>query len=130
MKGQGLFGGRCLVALTLITAALSATPARARAAGAGGVSDAPAPAAPTDASYESLAHDAVKTQDVATLLAPFVDACGGEMRDLDRARCRATTGYLPPQRPPQTFPTQSDHPAAIEVSSYDAAIKGYHVALA
>jgi hypothetical protein len=132
MKGHGLFGGRCLVALTLTTAALSGRQTRVGAAEAAGTSVPPAPtapAAPTDASYESLAHGAVKTQDVATLLAPFVDTCGGEMRDLDRARCRATNGYLHRELPHQTFSTQSD-PAAIQVSSYDAAIKGYHVALA
>jgi hypothetical protein len=85
--------------------------------------------APGD-SYESLAHGAVNTQDVATLLEPFVSSCGGEMRDLDRARCRATTAYLHRELPQKTFATQSEDPAAIEVSNYDAAVKGYHVALA
>src|SRR5665213_1009406 len=98
MTGQGLFfGGRCLLALTLTAAtALSGMPARARAAETGGDS---APAAPANASYESLAHGAVKTQDVATLLAPFVDSCGGEMGDLDRARCRTSRRKAPAASP-------------------------------
>ena len=41
-------------------------------------------------SFETRAHGAVKTQDVGTLLAPFINSCGGDMRELDRARCRST----------------------------------------
>jgi len=81
-------------------------------------------------SFETLAEGAVKTRDVATLLAPFVDSCGGEMRELDRARCRATTAYLKRKLPQQKFLAQSTDPAAIEVSGYDAAAKGYHLMLA
>ncbi|HEY4392529.1 MAG TPA: hypothetical protein VGP64_00630 [Polyangia bacterium] len=80
-------------------------------------------------SFEKLAHGAVKTQDVATLLAPFIDSCGGDMRELDRARCRGTTAFLRKKLPQQTFIAESNDPAAIEVSSYDAAAKGYHLAL-
>jgi len=105
-----------LLALALASPALAAAPARADVG-------------PGD-SYETLAHGAGRTQDVATLLAPFIDSCGGEMRELDRARCRATMAYLHRELPHKTFATQSDDPAAIEVSSYDAAVKGYHVALA
>jgi hypothetical protein len=81
-------------------------------------------------SFEKLARGAVKTNDVATLLAPFIDSCGGDMRELDRARCRGTTTFLRKKLPQQTFIAQSNDPAAIEVSGYDAAAKGYHVALA
>ncbi|HVV50064.1 MAG TPA: hypothetical protein VHO06_10430, partial [Polyangia bacterium] len=81
-------------------------------------------------SFEFRARGAVKTEDVGTLLAPFVDACGGDMRELDRARCRSTTAYLRQKLPQQTFLTESNDPAAIEVSGYDAAIKGYHLSLA
>jgi hypothetical protein len=80
--------------------------------------------------YEALAQGAVKTHDVATLLAPFVDRCETETRDLDRARCRATVAYLRKTLPSQTFAFDTDDPAAIAVSEYDAGIKGYHVALA
>lgn len=116
MRGKWLSGRLGLLAAALPAFALA--PASARA-----------DVGPGD-SYETLAHGAVRTQDVATLLAPFIDSCGGEMRDLDRARCRATTAYLRRELPHKTFATQSDDLAAIEVSSYDAAVKGYHVALA
>ncbi|HVZ86278.1 MAG TPA: hypothetical protein VHG72_04875 [Polyangia bacterium] len=99
-------------------------PAAARAA-----EQAKEPAA-AGASFETLAEGAVKTRDVATLLAPFVDSCGGEMRELDRARCRVTTTYLKRKLPQQKFLVQSRDPAAIEVSGYDAGAKGYHLVLA
>ena len=72
----------------------------------------------------------MKTQDVGTLLAPFIDSCGGDMRELDRARCRSTTTYLRKKLPQQTFIAESNDPAAIEVSGYDGAAKGYHLSLA
>jgi hypothetical protein len=125
MSGNGLLGRRSALAMLLGLGAWA--PMGAWAGDAAGAPPAPSPAGD---SYESLAHGAVKTQDVATLLAPFVDSCGGEMRDLDRVRCRATTAYLHRELPHKTFATQSEDPAAIEVSSYDAAVKGYHVALA
>ncbi len=84
----------------------------------------------TTTKYETLAQGAVKTHDVPTLLAPFVDRCEAETRDLDCARCRATIAYLRKTLPTQTFAFDTDDPAAIAVSDYDAAIKGYHVALA
>ena len=72
----------------------------------------------------------MRTQDVATLLSSFVERCTGEKRDLDRARCRATTAYLRRSLPKRTFAFVTDDPAVIAVSDYDAAVKGYHVALA
>jgi hypothetical protein len=83
-----------------------------------------------DTSFEKLARGAVRTQDVATLLAPFIDSCGGDMRELDRARCRSTTTFLRKKLPQQTFLAESSDPAAIEVSGYDGAAKGYHLLLA
>jgi hypothetical protein len=94
---------------------LSGRPARADGA-----------AAPT---FETLARGAVQTTDVATVLAPLIDSCGGEMREVDRARCRATTGYLRRTLPSQTFEVRATDPAAIDLSSYDAAATGYHLAL-
>ena len=81
-------------------------------------------------SYETLGQGAVRTQDVATLLSSFVERCTGEKRELDRARCRATTAYLRRSLPKRTFAFVTDDPAVISVSDYDAAVKGYHVALA
>ena len=80
--------------------------------------------------YETVGQGAVRTQDVATLLSSFVERCTGEKRELDRARCRATTAYLRRALPKRTFAFVTDDPAVIAVSDYDAAVKGYHVALA
>jgi hypothetical protein len=119
MPGTGVLDrGRSLAKLLVAVGLSALAPAVALADGEPGES------------YESLANGAVKTEDVATLLLPFVDACGGEGRGLDRARCRATSGYLQRELPQKTFTTESADPAAIEVSSYDAAVKGYHVSLA
>ena len=81
-------------------------------------------------SYETRARGAVRAPDLPTLLSPFVDSCGAEMRELDRARCRSTTAFLRQRLPAQTFVVTSDDPAAIDVSGYDAAVKGYHLVLA
>jgi hypothetical protein len=90
----------------------------------------PAGGSPVASSYESLAKGAVRTHDVATVLGVFVDRCDAEKRDLDRARCRAVGAYLRRTLPEQTFSLNSEDPAAISVSDYDASIKGYHVSLA
>jgi hypothetical protein len=81
-------------------------------------------------SYESRARAAVPAPDLPTLLSAFVESCGAEMRELDRARCRSTTAFLRQRLPSQTFVVTSNDPAAIDVSGYDAAIKGYHLVLA
>jgi hypothetical protein len=111
------------LAFVLAAAALAQRPAVVRA------DEAKKPAEAGADSFEKLARGAVKTNDVGTLLAPFIDSCGGDMRELDRARCRGTTTFLRRKLPHQTFIAQSNDPAAIEVSGYDAAAKGYHVAL-
>jgi len=98
-----------------------------------GAAPAPAPetagAAPAE-SYETLGQGAVRTRDIATLLSPFVESCDNEKRDIDRARCQATIGYLRRTLPRRTFAFTSDEPGVVAVSDYDAAVKGYHVALA
>ena len=80
--------------------------------------------------YETLAKGAVRTRDIATLLAPFVDRCESEKRDIDRARCQATIAYLRRTLPQRTFAVHTDDPGVVAVSDYDAGVKGYHVALA
>jgi hypothetical protein len=92
-----------------------------------------APAATGNAageSYETLGQGAVRTRDIATLLSPFVESCDNEKRDIDRARCQATIAYLRRTLPRRTFAFTSDEPGVVAVSDYDAAVKGYHVALA
>jgi hypothetical protein len=97
---------------------------------------APAPAAPAAAgdaaadSYETVGQGAVRTRDIATLLSPFVESCENERRDIDRARCQATVAYLRRTLPRRTFAFTTDEPGVVAVSDYDAAVKGYHVALA
>jgi len=106
-------------ALALAYALFAATPAPAAA-----------PAADASASFETLGTGAVKTRDIGTLLSSFVDRCDDEKRDIDRARCRATTSYLRRTLPQRTFAFTTDEPDVVAVSDYDAAVKGYHVALA
>ena len=64
------------------------------------------------------------------MLSSFVERCDGETRDIDRARCRATTAYLRQTLPQRTFAFTTDEPGVVAVSDYDASVKGYHVALA
>lgn len=100
--------------------AIAVLPGASQAAGASSTSD----------SYESRARGAVRAPDLTTLLSPFVESCGAEMRELDRARCRSTTAFLRQRLPEQTFVITSNDPAAIDVSGYDAGVKGYHLVLA
>jgi hypothetical protein len=94
----------------------------------------PAPsAAPADAagaSFETLGTGAVRTRDIGTLLSAIVERCENEKRDIDRARCQATTAYLRRTLPQRTFAFTTDEPGVVAVSDYDAGVKGYHVALA
>ena len=94
----------------------------------------PAPSAPLvdlpGASFEAVGQHAVKTRDIATLLSSFVEGCDAEKRDIDRARCQATTAYLRRMLPQRTFAFTTDEPGVVAVSEYDASVKGYHVALA
>jgi hypothetical protein len=106
-------------ALALAVALFAATPAPATP-----------PADAVGASFETLGQGAVKTRDIATLLSPFVERCDSETRDIDRARCQATTAYLRQTLPRRTFAFTTDEPGVVAVSDYDASVKGYHVALA
>src|SRR3954463_2496688 len=89
----------------------------------------PATAAAT-ASFETLGTGAVRTRDIGTLLSAIVERCENEKRDIDRARCQATTAYLRRTLPQRTFAFTTDEPGVVAVSDYDAGVKGYHVALA
>src|SRR6185295_14520905 len=97
---------------------------------------APAPAVETmpavdmQTSFEAAGRGAVRTRDIGTLLSSFVDQCDAEKREIERARCHATTGYLRRTLPRQTFAFTSDDPKVVAISDYDASIRGYHVALA
>src|SRR4051812_34400782 len=68
--------------------AAAAAPAKASPATPAAAADAPG------ASFETLGTGAVRTRDIGTLLSSFVDRCEVEKRDIDRARCAATTAYL------------------------------------
>ena len=97
---------------------------------------APAPAVETmravdmQTSFEAAGRGAVRTRDIGTLLSSFVDQCDAEKREIERARCHATTAYLRRTLPRQTFAFTSDDPKVVAISDYDASIRGYHVALA
>ena len=117
--------------------AASTKPAAARAAApapTAAPAAAPAPAATQPAaaggSFEALGHGAVRTRDIGTLLSSIVERCDGETREIDRARCQATTAFLRHALPQKTFAFTTDEPGVVDVSDYDAQVKGYHVALA
>jgi hypothetical protein len=110
----------------------AAAPQVGESAAAAPAKPAPAPAAAPAAatSFETLGHGAVRTRDIETLLSSIIERCDGEKRDLDRVRCQATTAYLRRTLPTKTFAFTNDEPGVVTVSDYDAAVKGYHVALA
>jgi hypothetical protein len=117
--------------MALLALGLCAGGARAAWAAAPGAGAAPeweAPSAPGE-TFESAARGATRTNDVATLLAPFFETCEVEAREIDRTRCLASRGYLREILPARTFLISVDDPAAIAVSDYDAGIKGYRLAL-
>ena len=72
----------------------------------------------------------MRTRDIGTLLSSFIEQCETEKREIERARCHATTAFLRRTLPRQTFAFTSDDPQVVAVSGYDASIRGYHVALA
>jgi hypothetical protein len=111
--------------------AADAPPAPAKAAPAKAPAAATATAIPAaDASFETLGQGAVRTRDIETLLSSIVERCENEKRDIDRARCQATTSYLRRTLPGHTFAFTTDEPGVVAVSDYDASVKGYHVQLA
>jgi hypothetical protein len=81
--------------------------------------------------FEALAGPARPIGEVATLLSPQIEKCPDDPheREIERARCRATTSYLKRTLPSKTFSMAANDPAAISVSAYDPTIKGYRVAL-
>lgn len=120
-------------ALALALTLLGSTPAPQEGAAAAPKSPAaaPAPAAsPAGESFEAVGQGAVHTRDIGTLLSAIVERCDGEKRDIDRVRCQAMTAYLRRTLPHRTFAFTSDEAGVVTVSDYDAAVKGYHVALA
>jgi len=112
-----------LPALALALALLGPAPAPGGAA-------APAPGAASTDTFETLGHGAVHTRDISTLLSAIVERCDGEKRDIDRVRCQAMTAYLRRTLPQRTFAFTTDETGVVTVSDYDAAVKGYHLALA
>ncbi len=133
--------GTWLVGFILLGEAYRGGESRARAgknappAAAAAMTAATTPTAKTGpaaepATFESLLGSAVAAADMATLLAPFADNCGGEKGELDRVRCRTTHAYLRQMIPHRSFWTIVDDPQVIAVSEFDAAIKGYHLSVA
>ena len=116
---------RSTAALTLIALAFAV---RTTAFGA----DAPDPERSAPAAgetFESVASSATRTTDVPTLLAPFVERCEQEKREIDRSRCAVSQAYLRRVLPGRAFSMVVDDPAAIAVSDYDAGVKGYRLIL-
>lgn len=119
-------------ALLWLAAALAATGGWAgEARAAGNDDDKPVADKPADegAIFELVAKDAEPAGDVGTLLGALTDRCPDEKRSLDRARCQATLSYLRRTLPEHTFSMVARDPAAIAVSAYDRAFKGYRITL-
>jgi hypothetical protein len=119
-------------ALLWLAAALAATGGWAgEARAAGDADDKTVADQPADDSaiFELVAKDAEPAGDVGTLLGALTDRCVDEKRSLDRARCQATLAYLRRSLPERTFSTVSRDAAAILVSDYDRAFKGYRITL-
>ena len=111
-------------ALALAVALFAATPAPA-----------PAPGAPQRATRRAPASRRSARGPSRRATSPRCcrrssNAATARTRDIDRARCQATTAYLRQTLPRRTFAFTTDEPAVVAVSDYDAAVKGYHVALA
>ena len=122
-----LLGAVLAAAETAGAAARADAPAQPRSKAAE-AEPAPAPEAPPP-TFEVLAADAQAIADVGAVLGALVDKCPDDGRTLDRARCRASQRYLRQNLPERSFAIAVGDPAAISVSDYDDAIKGYRVAL-
>ncbi len=103
------------------------TPAHAQTAQAPTAAAAPQADA---ASYEALSQEAQPATDVAKLMAPFLETCEADKRELDRVRCRAARELLRKTLPNRRFKVIVADPAAIDVTAYDARIKGFRMTVA
>jgi hypothetical protein len=77
--------------------------------------------------FEALVAAASGSVDLASVVEPFVESCSDARRELDRARCRATTGYLKQALPGRSYVFVSSDPDVVAVSGYDARLKGYRL---
>jgi hypothetical protein len=94
----------------------------------GGALAAAEPAAAS--SYEELARDATPVDDVGMLVSAFVDECRGSKRDIDRARCQGVHGFLKGALPGRKFAAAVDGAQTVQVSEYDARLKGIKLSVA
>lgn len=78
-------------------------------------------------SFEALLAEATPSVDLGTLVSPFLEDCAHARRPIDAARCRGVTSYLKQTMPALTYATIVTHADAVEVSDYDARIKGFRV---
>jgi hypothetical protein len=115
-------------ALVLFGAALAAR--GVRAADADKAVEAPAEPPPT---FEALAAPARPLGEVGlgAVLGALVDRCPDDKHEseIERARCRGTSAYLRRTLPERSFSITAGDPAAVTVSSYDPAVKGYRLGL-
>ncbi len=90
-----------------------------------GVQASPARAAD---SFEEATRTAAAAPELDALVAPYLDDCAKARREIDRARCRGMQA-VQDKLPRRTYVTVVDSPNVVNVSSYDAAIKGFRVHL-
>jgi hypothetical protein len=81
-------------------------------------------------SFDALVEAATPIADLGPLVSPFVDDCGKRRREIDRARCRGMGDFLREALPRRTFVMEVDDPGALELSAYDARVRGFHLRVA
>ncbi len=80
--------------------------------------------------FESAAKTAAPTSDLGLLVSPVVQDCDKARREIDKVRCRGLAAFFKGRDVgPSAFVRVVDEAQVVSASSYDAAIKGYHLRL-
>jgi hypothetical protein len=94
-----------------------------------GVRDGKTAQAAEPASFEDAARQAAQAPELDALVAPYLDDCAKARREIDRARCRGMQKFVNEKLTGRLYSTVVDSPNVVNVSSYDAAIKGFRIKL-
>jgi hypothetical protein len=121
-----------LATLLVAAAGDAAAPERTAApapAGASSTATADPPATPSTSTFESASRGAVPAADLGTLLAPLSGRCDTEKREVDRIRCATVREHLGRVIPQRSYVVVAEDPAALTLSDYDDAIKGFRMSV-
>jgi hypothetical protein len=113
-----MLAGASLVMVVAAAAAAAADPAPAAPAVAGG------------GAFEDLAKDAVPVSDLGVLVAPFLEDCKQQKREVERTRCQAARASLQARLPSRRYVVASEGPEPVSLGAYDARLKGFRLAVA